>query len=570
MYLGQMKETVEMFAEAISKVLDVDVMIVDKDLNLVGNTFRNPGEPPIRRMSIIGRVISSGEMLTIDDKSNYYVCKNCPDIKECEITGFIGVPINFQGEVIGAIALIVPNRNTSALYKNFRNSKDFLEKMADLLSSKVQNIYDYNNLNLIRKEREIIMDSMEDAIFAIDELGYITYYNKKFTGYFHVEGDVTGSSLTDLMDHPVMKKCFEDRTGLSNKLIYVECNGKALYGFLSATSILIGGYFKGMLFIFRSLNRINHALNSLTSQSGITFSKISETVSEKLKHTIREAKKLAVSDQIIVVQSEENCGEELLVQSIHNFSSRSQNSLLKVDCSSYPVGLLEKEIFGYKNAPDMSERMGKIMLSHKGTLYFYKVNQLSLYLQKQITDFIKTKVVGQDDTSKMNIDTRLIFSTTEPLADLVEKGEFNEELYYWIGSNLLRIPPLRERKEDLPALIKHGIEFFAKRLHLPLPILDSELTSRLCAYDWPGNLKELEQIAEKIVFQAKGGLVTVADVPYLPFDPPKKEVKSMDEVERDYIASMLAGDKSKEEIARELNISRGTLYRKIKKYDLNY
>ena len=568
MYLGQMKETVEMFAAAISKVLDVDVMIVDKDLNRVGNTFRYPDEIPIRRMSIIGKVISTGEMLTIDDKENYYVCKNCPEINECDITGFIGVPIFFHEEVVGAIALIIPNRNNSSLYKNFRNSKDFLEKMADLLSSKIQNIVDYNNLNLIKKEREIIMDSMEDAIFSIDELGYITYYNKAFIRYFQAEGDLTASRLFDIIDHPVMKECFEKRVGLSNKMIYVEINSKPLYGFLFATSIMIGGFFKGMLFNFKSLSRVNHALNNLTNMTGATFAKISDTTSERMKQTLTEAKKLAVSDQIILIQGEENCGEDLLVQSIHNFSNRSESSFLKTDCSYHPVNVLEKEIFGYENAPDMSERMGKIMLSHKGTLYFYKINELSLYLQKRLTSFIKTKVIGYNNSPEVKIDTRLIFFSSEPLVDLVGEGKFDEELFYWIGSNPLSIPSLRERRGDLPLLIQHYLQYFSKKIGFPTPTLDADVLSVLYNYDWPENLKDLEKVTEKIVFQAKGGLVTTADIPYLSSGSPKKKVQSIDEMEQEYIASMLASDKSKEEIARLLNISRGTLYRKIKKYNL--
>jgi sigma-54 dependent transcriptional regulator, acetoin dehydrogenase operon transcriptional activator AcoR len=569
MYLGQMKETVEMFAAAISKVLDVDVMIVDNELNRVGNTFRYPDKPiPIRRMSIIGKVISSGELMTIDDKTNYYVCKNCPDISECEITGFIGVPIFFHKEVVGAIALIVPNRNTNTLYKNFRNSKDFLEKMADLLSSKIQNIYDYNNLNLVKKEREIIMDSMEDALLSIDELGYITYHNTKFTDCFHVESNLIGSNLSEVFEHPVMKECFEKRTDVSNKLIYAEYKGKAFYGFLSATSIVIGGFFKGMLFIFKSLNKYNHAINNLTNKTNATFKQFSETSSEKLKRTLAEAKRLAVSNHIILIQSKENCAEELLAQSIHNFSSRSENCFLKVDCSCLAMNTLEKEIFGYENAPDMSDRMGKIMLSHKGTLYFHQINKLSLFLQQRITSFIKTKMISQSNTAELEVDTRLIFFTSEPLMGLVECGKFDEELYYWIGSKVLTLPSLQEREEDLPTLIRQHLEFFSKQFNSPVPILNSELMSQLCSYDWPNNLKELEQVTEQIVFHSKGGIVTTADVPYLLLDFSPKEVKSMEDMEREYIASMLKSKKSKEEIAKLLNISRGTLYRKIKKYDL--
>lgn len=569
MYLGQMKEACEMFAAAISKVLDVDVMIVDQSLNRVANTFRYPHNPiPIRRMSIIGKVITSGELLTIDDRSNYFVCKNCPDIDECEITGLIGVPIFFHKQVIGAIALIVPNRNTNSLYKNFRNSKDFLEKMADLLASKVQNIYDYEKLNLVKKEREIVMDSMEDAILSVDELGYITYHNKIFSNYFHVETSLAGSNFLSELEHPLMKECFYSRSNLSNKLIYAEYQGKSFYGLLSATSMVINGEFRGMLFLFKSLNKLNYTFNVLTTKTSASFGEFSQTASDKMKRAVAAAKKLAVSDEIIIIQSEGNCGEEILAQSIHRFSSRSEHCFIKVDCTCPAISMLENEIFGNENALDMSGSMGKILLSHKGTLYFHEINELSLYLQKRITNFIKTKKIGQNHLSDIDIDTRMIFFTKVPLLNLLDSGKLDEEFYYWLGANILLVPSLRDRKSDLPKLIETNLAFFANQLGLPVPTLDSALMDALCAYDWPNNLKELEQVAEQIVLRSNGGTVKLEDASYLSFCLTQKAVKSMDDVEREHIASMLAQKKNKEQIAKLLNISRGTLYRKIKKYNL--
>lgn len=569
MYLGQMKETVEMFAIAISKALGVGVVIVDNELNRVSDTTENSKQLiEIRRMSIIGKVISSGEIVVIDDKQSYYVCKNCPDNKRCEITGFIGVPIHFHDEIIGAIALIVPNRNTNAIYKNFRNSKDFLVKMADLLSSKVQNIFDYNNLNLIKKEREVIMDTMGDAIFLVNELGSITYYNKKFTSYFKVENDITGRNFAEFVDFPIIEECIKKRMDTKNKLVCVNYKGKAYYLLFSASSIIMGGMFKGMLFVFRSVSKFNHALNSMTNKTKSKFEILSQTSSNKLKHTLVEAKKLAVSDNIVLIQSEEYCGEELLAEKIHSFSSRSKNCLLKVDCNYHPTSVLETELFGHESSSDMAERLGKIMLSHNGTLFFHEINSLSLYLQKRIVNFIKTKTISQSNTYDTNINTRLIFSTSVQLEKLVETGEFDEELYYWIGSNLLVIPPLRERKEDLPTLLDKHLNYFAQRFGYPVPVLEDELVKKLCKYDWPQNLKELEVITEKIVYNLKGSTVKTSNISCLSLDITKKDEKSMNDVEREHISSMLSSGKSKEEIARVLNISRGTLYRKIKKYNL--
>ncbi len=152
MLLAEMKNDVTKFAEVISKILEVDVLIVDNNLKTISNTYCYPDKPvPIRNTSIISQVISTGKTVAIEDKSGFDTCKDCLDFNECEMKGFICVPIFYKEAVVGAIALIVPDHKISLVFGNVRNSTEFLERMADLLASKVQNGDDYSNLNLIRR-----------------------------------------------------------------------------------------------------------------------------------------------------------------------------------------------------------------------------------------------------------------------------------------------------------------------------------------------------------------------------------------------------------------------------------
>ena len=200
--LAEIKEDTDKFGEVIARTLDVDVLIVDSGLKNVSNTFRYFDKfTVIQPSSVVGRVIATGETVTVRDRRNYDGCRKCADYDECEMVGFIGVPIRYQNRTVGAIALVLPRHRVEHIFDDIHNSVAFLENMADLLSSKIRDHDEYDALRIIHREREILMDTIENAIALVDELGYVTYCNRNFQKFFPSRPDLTGSPIRELVPH---------------------------------------------------------------------------------------------------------------------------------------------------------------------------------------------------------------------------------------------------------------------------------------------------------------------------------------------------------------------------------
>lgn len=569
MFLAELKDVVSKFGDAISKILDVDVLIVDNNLNRVGNTYRYSDEPvPIRQMSIIGQVITSGQVIAIDDKNTYHTCKVCPDLSECNMNGFIGVPIFYKERVVGAIALILPERKIQEAFRDVRNSIEFLERMADLLSSKIQNSDDYKHLNTIKREREILMDSIEDAIVSTDEIGYITYYNIKFVNFFGPQKNCTGMFIKEVISHRVIDEFLSTPNDVTNQLIYIESEGHPFYGFLSCMNISVNGHRTGMLFSFKALSSVNAEFNKISHDNLlVTFNWAEQGFLSS--GTIDLAKRISIKNKTVLIYGENGSGKEMLAKAIHNFSNRSQNGFIIVDCGGLNREFLEQSIFGDERDSNVLGGLGKLQLAHKGTIYFHKINKMPMYLQKRIVEFLKTNTIRQAFVRDIQIDVRLIFSTDQELSALAKQGLFDDELYYRISEDTIEIPPLRKDKRSMSNILQKNIAFYKQKYNKEHLIFGDDVMAVLSAYSWPSNMKEIECTIDSLVCHCSEQVCIEDLLPYHLMEEATSSIQSIRELEKEKISQLLATAKSKDEVARLLNIGRATLYRKIKQYNIN-
>ncbi len=567
MLLAEMKNDVTKFAEVISKILEVDVLIVDNNLKTISNTYCYPNKPiPIRNTSIIGRVISTGKTVAIEDKCKDEACKNCLDFKKCEMRGFICVPIVYKDVVVGAIALIVPDHKIPVVFGNVRNSIEFLERMADLLASKVQKSDEYTNLNLIKHERELIMDSIDYAMVSMDELGYITYYNKRFKHYFGENENFCGLFIRDIIPNKCITEFLSNYNEFSDELVYIERDNYTFYGFLSCMNININGSRGGMLFVFKSINDMNAQLAEIGyNNTSITFGSIDGGMIPP--KVIDEAKRLSITSKTVLIRGETGTGKELLAKAIHTFSDRSGQYFVTVNCDGTYRSILEESLFGNQDSEQIVERLGKLQLAHKGTIYFYKVDHLPRYLQRRLAEILKSKMIHQSGRN-IKVDLRMIFSTSADLEDLVQQGFFDDELYYRMSENTIHIPPLRQDKIALRKLIIGRMKFFKEKYYNEGITFDAKAFEALLLYKWPGNGKELDKVMDCIVSKFTGN-VSVDDLAKLNvIELEENRPLPIRDMERESIAALLASSRSKDDVAMKLGISRATLYRKIKKYNL--
>lgn len=574
MYLAEIRGTVSTFAETISKILDIDVMIVDNNHHKIANTFKYVDKmTPITRDSIIGESIHSGKVVAVKDKAYYEHCKNCGDLQECAISGLVSVPIFFDQKVVGAIALLVPINKYSPVFENLEVSIDFLEGMSELLSSKLRSIDSYKNLNVIKKEREIILDMIEDGLVFISDTGEILHCNQKFESYFKLGENAIGETLERIIDHPLIHEIILFRKNYSMKSFrYEQKQNNSFYGFLSSRNITINGVNYGTLLTFRSIGKVYSLLNEVSdSKANISFNSIMGK-DTKLMKEINKAKQLAVTDENILIYGEEGLRKSILARAIHNFSDRGKQQFILIDCNNTPYDLLESEIFGIEGSEHgLKPNIGKLRMAHKGTIFFKNIWAMPLYLQRRLVEFFKTKELSLGSYNDFHIDIRMIFDTNRDLSNLVEKKQFDEELYFRISKNTITIPSLANRKEDIQLIVDDMIEKLKVkhgRFHL---VFQRDLLNKLYTYHWPKNLQEMERTIEHIIGNAEGSSVTLKDVEDFDFAKDNEIAsKTMDDVEKELIEKMLSRYRCKAEVAKAMGIGRATLYRKLKKYNLNY
>jgi two-component system, NtrC family, response regulator AtoC len=291
------------------------------------------------------------------------------------------------------------------------------------------------------------------------------------------------------------------------------------------------------------------------------------------------ARVAARSQSTILIQGESGTGKELLARAIHAESPRSGGPFVAVSCAALAETLLESELFGHERGAftgAVGRRKGKFEAAHGGTLFLDEIGDVSLKLQLDLLRVLEERRfdrLGGNET--VQVDVRVIAATNRNLKRAVEEGRFREELYYRLHVIPITLPPLRERREDIPLLVEHFLERLTVEMNRHIDGVSAEAMRVLMAYAWPGNVRELRNVLERAVVIATGSTLRPSDLGLVsaPSEPAENgngtEMPSLEEVERRHIAEVLRRTGSNvTQAARVLGIDRVTLYNKIKKYQL--
>jgi two-component system response regulator AtoC len=295
--------------------------------------------------------------------------------------------------------------------------------------------------------------------------------------------------------------------------------------------------------------------------------------SSKMQRVIEVIKVVAKSNATVLITGESGTGKELVARAIHSQSHRRNKPFVAVSCAALPESLLESELFGHEKGSftgAYAQKKGKFEFANGGTLFLDEVGEMSANIQVHLLRVLEEKEfarVGGNEPIK--VDVRVISATNKDLRKAIEKQEFREDLYYRLNVVSIELPPLRERKEDIPLLAEHFLHKFAMENQKEVTGFSPEAMELVLDYDWPGNVRELENAIERAVILAKDSIITIADLPQenlsLAYSTtPRKNLK---EVERNHVLNVLretGGNYS--EAARILGISRMTLYNKAREY----
>lgn len=303
------------------------------------------------------------------------------------------------------------------------------------------------------------------------------------------------------------------------------------------------------------------------------------TDSEAMFQILETLEKVIPTKSNILLLGESGTGKGLLAELIHCNSSRRDKPFISINCSAIPEGLLESELFGYKRGAftgAVSDKAGLIVMADQGTLFLDEIGDMPLGLQAKILKVLETsEVTPLGDTRPRTVDIRLITATNQNLEEKIANKTFREDLYYRLNVIEIKIPPLRERKEDIPLLVNHFIKVYAEENKKTVKGVDGNAMRWLMQYSWPGNVRELRNVIERAVVLSQGEFITERELP----ERIKKrssehaEVSTLKASIENYEKNLIQGiyisrGKNKEETAKVLGIDLATLYRKLKKYGI--
>lgn len=295
--------------------------------------------------------------------------------------------------------------------------------------------------------------------------------------------------------------------------------------------------------------------------------------SPAIKKVMEMVNTVAKTDSTVMILGESGTGKELIARAIHSRSSRRYFPIVTINCGAYPEGLLESELFGHEKGSftgAMYRRKGKLEMADKGTLFLDEIGNISEKMQMDLLRVIETKRftrLGGDKT--IDVDFRVISATNKDLEKAMKEGSFREDLYYRLNVFSILLPPVRERRTDIPLIANYFLRKYAESMNRNVTGFSPQAMEMFTGYDWPGNIREMRNVIERATAVAKTNQIQVDDLSFpFPASTPS-EGESLEEVEKAQIMKIL--NQTKGNIAQAadiLQISRLTLYNKIEKYHL--
>lgn len=377
-----------------------------------------------------------------------------------------------------------------------------------------------NTLHLVNKlnhQLDAILDTVNDGIIATDCKGNIIQVNKaarKILGVNLSEAEMIGKSAAEIF--PKLK-FIRDNDGIKENTIY---SINEMHLVVNKTPIEIGQEKVGVVTAFQDVTKIQKMEQDLRKElqaKGLSARySVNHIVgnSKKLQETLRILKKIAKTDQTVLILGENGTGKELFAHSIHNLSPRRNGPFLPVNFAGLPESLAESELFGYEDGAFTGAKKGGkpglFELAHNGTIFLDEIGDASPALQALLLRVLQEKQVMRVGGRRViPINVRVIAATNKDLKKMVEEGKFRQDLFYRLFVLPLRVPSLRERREDIPLLVDHFIkEFCTAKVHIA-----DEVMEKLVAYHWPGNVRELVSVIQYMISVMEGNRITLADLP---------------------------------------------------------
>lgn len=439
-----------------------------------------------------------------------------------------------------------------------------------------------------------ILETSHDLISFIDENGKITYVNPAYKNYYKVDGfQILNKNLLDIFPNQLEKSVFNSRKPIEDYL-YKKGDVEALF---TIHPIYIEGSFKGIISIAKPVNELREYMSKLEeskeeldyykeelrrfSPLGEAFSSIIGQ-SQSLRECLYIAEKASKSTSTVLIRGESGTGKELIAKAIHENSDRQNKPFVRINCAAIPENLLESELFGYEKGSftdAYKSKPGKFQIADGGTIFLDEIGDMSPSMQVKILRVLQEREFERIGGIKpIKIDVRVIAATNRDLEDMVDTGEFRNDLYYRLNVISVILPPLRKRKEDINLLVDHFINKLSTKLGIDLPTIENQALKLLREYDYPGNIRELENILERSMAMCEGGIIRDRDLPmYIKNVKEEKqglinvyndELRPFEEYEKEIIILAMKKYGSFNKAGKALGLTHRTISLKCQKYNI--
>lgn len=590
--LRKISDNVMQVAEAISIAIGVEVEIVDRDLTILGGTGIYA--------SMIGQKEEGGKL-----DSNYLyarvfrsgVTESVQDAKSAEDYDDMGTgqthfgelaeictPIKIEEQVIGIIGLIAFTEDQKEiLLDKKRRMVTFVEKMADLLAAKAAQQQSLENAKASRDEMSTVLETTHEGIFALDRKGYIKHCNNMAAALFKTtKPDLIGKHINEFMMGTPALEVMETGSGYTeNEEIFKTDRGR-LHFIVTAKPYITGDEIGGVVISFRDIKEAQKLVYNINTRA--LKNTLDDIVgnSEEIKRAKKQALITAKGNSTVLITGESGTGKEMFAKAIHYASSRGEGPFVTVNCGAIPENLLESELFGYEKgaftgASDKG-KAGKFETANGGTIFLDEIGDMPPHLQVKILHVLQNMRFERVGGNKnIIVDVRVIAATNKDLEGMIREGKFREDLYYRLSVIPLTIPALRERRDDIKLLMYHFLRKYNTFMNRKITGFTKEVEELYVNHDWPGNVRELENAVEYGTNMAFGDTIGMDEVPARLLRNEENVMKFQDtnlplseqvkRYEKEIITRKLkkygTSGNAKDTVAKELGLSRATLYRKL-------
>lgn len=581
-----------LYKEDLLKMYNKKLTFAMNHLNIILNSTNNGIIAIDNKLNISFFNKAAGELLEVDydkmtgkniyeimpDSSLPYVLES--GIKEigktmyCRGKKFLTnrTPVIHKHQVIGAVAI----------FQDMTDYNDLSEKLEEQ-----KNVSDILNT---------ILEAAYDGIVVTDKEGYITMMSKAYTKFLGIDHEkVIGKHVTEIIENTRMNVVLKTGRAEMAELQKIKGNymiasripiikndkvlgavGKVLFRNVEDLNVLHKriskmdrelARYKGE---WRNANKAYYSFDNIIGESG------------EIKRAKSLGEKAAYSLSNVLLLGESGTGKELFAHAIHQKSKRSQFPFVKVNCAAIPSELLESELFGYEGGSftgaQKKGKMGKFEVADGGTIFLDEIGDMSLQMQAKLLRVLQEKEIEKiGSTATQKVDVRVIAATNQNLEELVKKGKFRADLFYRLNVLTIQIPPLRERKGDIDILAQHLLDKICNAMGKYIEKVSEKAMMYLRNYDWPGNIRELENVLEravnimdkKVIIQPKHLPKEIINMEQIELNQVISLRQSVEDAEkRSIIQALKATNENKTKAAKLLEISRASLYEKIQRYQL--